>query len=244
MVWYVDCYAVPHSEKTEEQYVAINKDYHKSMLTARKHITRREVIVGWFSTTTSAGEIIVDNSSLIHDFYSRECVSPVHVVVDTTLAGDGVGVRAFVSAPMTAGPHTFAHMFHEVAVRLEMAPYEAICIGQMTRGQRILSEPWKSSTVLAAIPSAEQSLTESMEKMLQLIDKTLAYVTAVVDGKQPAQADIGMLISDALGTTQSVRIEDFQAVFQAKTQDLLMAEYLTTLIQTQLTVAEKLNEII
>jgi translation initiation factor 3 subunit F len=235
---------VPHSEKEDEQYVAINKDYHKSMLSARRRITRREVVVGWFSTTTIDGGVIIDNSSLIHDFYSRECADPVHIVVDTTLAGDNVGVRAFVSAPMAAGPYSFANMFHEVSVSVEVAPFEAICMGQMVEGQREAKDPWSSATVLAPISSSEQALAVSTEKMLAVIDQILHYVTEVSEGRIEARPDVGMLLADTLGLSGAVRVEDFQSLFQSKTQDLLMVNYLTTLIQNQLAIAEKLQQII
>ena len=245
---HADCYAVPHTEQLEEQSVAINKDYHKSMLSARRKVNKREVIVGWYTTTTAEGQVIIDNSSLIHDFYTKEVAEPVHLVVDTTLAGEGgsMGLRAFVSAPMVAGPHVLANIFHEVRVQLELAEHEIVAVDHMgSKGQRQLGRtPWSGSTVLAAIPSAAEALTQSTDRILARIDLILAYVNGVVDGSIPAHADIGMALADTLGAAQGVRGEDFQAVFQAKSQDLLMVNYLVTLLQNQLAIAEKLNEII
>jgi translation initiation factor 3 subunit F len=235
---------VPHTEKVEEEYVAINKDYHKSMFSARRHINRREAIVGWYTTTTDAGEVIINNTSLIHDFYAKECASPVHLVVDTTLIGDTMGIRAFLSVPLIAGPYTFANMFHEVKVELEISSHELVCLHQMIKGQGHVSQPWVGSTVVAAIPSEARALTESSSRLLEVIDSILEYVNGVVDGSQTAHEDIGMALADTLGATQGVRTEDFQSVFQTKTQDILMVSYLTTLIQNQLAIAEKLNQII
>ena len=83
-----ECFGVPHMEKKDELFVAINKDYHKTMYNFHRRINRKEKIVGWYTTTSSEGALINDNSSLIHDFYSQECEHPVHIVVDTTLAGN------------------------------------------------------------------------------------------------------------------------------------------------------------
>jgi len=44
-----------------------------------------------YGTTTSNGEFIVDTTSLIHDFFSKECDDAVHLVVDSTLSTDKVG---------------------------------------------------------------------------------------------------------------------------------------------------------
>ena len=83
-----ECFGVPHMEKKDELFVAINKDYHKTMYNFHRRINRKEKIVGWYTTTSAEGALINDNSSLIHDFYSQECEHPVHIVVDTTLAGN------------------------------------------------------------------------------------------------------------------------------------------------------------
>jgi translation initiation factor 3 subunit F len=222
------------------------KDYHKAMYTARRHINRREVIVGWFSTTTEEGQTINDNSTLIHEFYEKECggSSPIHLVVDTTLNGDLMGVRAFLSAPMTAGIHKFADMFHELKVDTEMSPSEVVCISQMTAGQKYVSKPWASSAVVAGIPPASQALNESIEKLLDLIDKIQEYVKGVVEGREISDPDVGMALADILGAAHSIKLQDFQTLFQSKTQDLLMTTYLTTLVQNQLAIAERLHEII
>ena len=82
-----DCFGVPHQEKIDELYVAVNTEYHRSMYKFHNRIYRRDAIVGWYTTTTPSGAQIVDNSSLIHDFYRGECADPVHLVVDTTLSG-------------------------------------------------------------------------------------------------------------------------------------------------------------
>ena len=243
----VDCYAVPHTEKEEEQYVAINKDYHKSMLAAKRHTNRKEVIVGWYTTTTYEGSVLIDNSSLIHDFYCNECENPVHLVIDTTLSGDSVASRAFVNAPMTVGPHTFGNMFQELKVDMAIAPYEAICLREMVKGQQHYlngERVWKESTILAALPPASKAIADSSAKLLAIIDEVLAYVNAVVEGSRPGLPEIGMALADALGASQSVSLSDFQTVFQTKSQDSLMISYLTSLLQNQLAIAEKLNEII
>ena len=78
-------------------YVAINKEYHKSMYAAQRRVSRKEEIVGWF-TTTKDGALIIDNSSLVNDFYSQECYDPIHLVLDANMTGMNLCVRGFVSA--------------------------------------------------------------------------------------------------------------------------------------------------
>jgi hypothetical protein len=42
-------------EKSDEVYVAINKDYHKSMHAFHRRIHRKELIVGWYTTALPEG---------------------------------------------------------------------------------------------------------------------------------------------------------------------------------------------
>ena len=207
-------------------------------------IHRREVIVGWFSTTAEDGRVILDTSSLIHEFYSKECTDPIHLVVDTSLTGDSIAARAFISVPMVAGPHNFGNMFHELKVDMELGPHEVICLSQIFNGQNCLTAPWQDTSVVAAIPPEIQALNESTSKLLARIDSILEYVSAVVDGTEPARPEIGMALADVLGNSQGIKMPDFHAVFNSKTQDMLMVSYLTTLLQNQLIIAEQLNQII
>lgn len=85
---------MPFKESLEEHMFSINIDYHKAMYQSHRLNNRKEVVVGWFATSTNSGALVVDNSALIHEVYAAECggQSPVHLVVDTTLASDHMQV--------------------------------------------------------------------------------------------------------------------------------------------------------
>ena len=53
-----DSFGVPHLEKSDEVYVAINKDYHKSMYSFHRRIHRKELIVGWYTTALPEGNAL------------------------------------------------------------------------------------------------------------------------------------------------------------------------------------------
>ena len=60
------CFPVPHTE-TEEQ-VAVNTDFHATMLQLHQRVHPKHKVVGWYST----GEEVNDSSMLFHDFYGQE----------------------------------------------------------------------------------------------------------------------------------------------------------------------------
>jgi len=242
LAWKItDCFGVPHLEKSDELYVAINKDYHKSMYNFHRMVNRREQIVGWFTTTTADGEFVTDNSSLIHEFYSNECTNPVHVVLDTTLDGNTMGLKAYFSEPLVVGEYTLANMFNEAPLEVVLTDAESSCLFHMLQPQ---PSSWPTSAVVAAVPEETALLRGSLERLLSLVDEALAYVTEVVEGGRSPSVGVGIALSDLVSTLQSIRPEDFHSLFQSRLQDLLMVAYLSTLTQTQLAVAEKVNAIL
>ena len=56
------------SEKQEE--VAVGQTFNRTMYNLHSAVNKKEQIVGWYATSMD-GSLIVDSSSLIHDFYAQ-----------------------------------------------------------------------------------------------------------------------------------------------------------------------------
>lgn len=238
-----ECFAVPYTEKEDELYVAISKEYHTAMYAFHQRNNKKEVIVGWYSTTTNNGEFIIDNSSLIHEFYSGECDSPVHLVVDTTLMGDTIGARGFVSKGMGFGDHMVANTFQEVKVDVELNESEAICLNQFLKGQYNDAE---EPAVLSSLPSSADAVRTSVKQLLELLKKAEKYVDGVVAGHISPNREIGIALADALNNcaVPTMNAAQNKEVMEGRVQDLLMVSYLSTLTQAQIVISEKLNSIL
>jgi translation initiation factor 3 subunit F len=213
------------------------------MYSFHRRINKKEKIVGWYTTTTAEGVLLNDNSSLIQNFYSSECENPVHLVVDTTLAGEDIGVRGFMSQSMILGDSNLANKFLEIKVDLEVTDSEATCLYHMITAQNT-TEAFAESEVVAIVPDQRDSVHGAMKKLLVVLDEVQRYVDGVVDGSAAPMAEYGMKIADAIGALQTVRPEEFHTVLQEKIQDLLMVSYISTLAQTQLTISAKINAIL
>jgi translation initiation factor 3 subunit F len=234
-----NCFSVPHAERGEE--VAIGKDFNKTMLGLHLRANRKETVVGWYASAAngdseSNGDLITDTSSLIHDFYAGEADEgdPVHLVVDTRLKEDSLSMRAFKSSQIVVQGEAMGNLFHELKLSLKSNEPEAICLNQMIRtsGELVASKDESNSA---------KALQISMEKLYALLEKTLAYVDSVVDGKTPPDAEAGRQIADTLATVARVRPEVFDRLFHDSLQDLLMVSYLSNITRTQMTIADKLN---
>eukprot|EP00549_Striatella_unipunctata_P023418 CAMPEP_0118697102 /NCGR_PEP_ID=MMETSP0800-20121206/14276_1 /TAXON_ID=210618 ORGANISM="Striatella unipunctata, Strain CCMP2910" /NCGR_SAMPLE_ID=MMETSP0800 /ASSEMBLY_ACC=CAM_ASM_000638 /LENGTH=319 /DNA_ID=CAMNT_0006596409 /DNA_START=18 /DNA_END=977 /DNA_ORIENTATION=+ len=247
----INCFAVPHAERGDE--VAIGKDFNKQMLSLHLRSNKKEVVVGWYATflETKKPRGIADTSSLIHEFYSTECEEdPIHVVVDTSLQQDSVNIHAFKSTPVQIGGEPLANLFHEIPVSIVSSESERICVYEMIQQQEhnkpIMNkdndngkDEDEATTQLQKSDFA--SLQMAMEQLLAHLETASQYVDRVVDGKIPAQDEVGRSIADTLHTVPRIRPQVFDKLFNDSLQDMLMVTYLSNITRTQLVIADKLN---
>lgn len=219
-----NCFAVPHAERGDE--VAIGKDFNKKMLALHMR-SSKEAVVGWYASAADC--LVADTSSLIHEFYAGECEDndPVHLVVDTRLLDECLQIKAYKSSTVIVQGEHVGNLFHELRLSLHSNEPETICLQEMIKG--------------SASKKDESGLQVSMEQLYELLDSTLQYVDAVVEGRIQPDAEKGRQIADTLATVPRVRPEIFDKLFHDSLQDLLMVTYLSNLTRTQLEIAEKLN---
>lgn len=219
-----NAFAVPHAERGDE--VAIGKDFNKKMLALHP----RETVIGWYASTDTS--VMVDTSSLIHEFYAGECDDgdPIHLVVDTRLESDQLNIQAFKSQPVIIQGEHIGNVFHELHLTLQSNEPENIALHEMIKANNGKEE--KASAA---------NLQSSMEQLHQLLSSTLEYVDQVVEGKVKPDSEKGRQISDCLAVVPRVRPEIFDKLFHNSLQDLLMVTYLSNITKTQLEIAEKLN---
>eukprot|EP00558_Chaetoceros_sp_UNC1202_P011604 CAMPEP_0197241464 /NCGR_PEP_ID=MMETSP1429-20130617/7487_1 /TAXON_ID=49237 /ORGANISM="Chaetoceros sp., Strain UNC1202" /LENGTH=325 /DNA_ID=CAMNT_0042701303 /DNA_START=112 /DNA_END=1092 /DNA_ORIENTATION=+ len=248
-----NCFAVPHAERDDE--VAIGKDFNRQMLALHLRANRNETVVGWYATAFPssneyANPCLANTSSLIHEFYAGECedtvmdCNPIHLVVDTTLANDTVGLKGYLSSAVTLHGEPLANMFHEVRLQLKSSESERIVLDQMIKSLSntdIIPNAEEKQEQPPDAPQTENSLQISMEKLLSMIETASEYVEKVVDGTIDADDGIGSQIADTLSSVPRIRPEAFDRMFNDSLQDLLMVSYLSNITRTQLTISEKLN---
>ena len=102
------CFPVPHTE-TEEQ-VAVNTDFHATMLQLHQRVHPKQKVVGWYST----GEEVNDSSILFHDFYGQGVERPVHLLLDLGLGETRMSCKAYVSTQLKLGATVLGTSFSDI----------------------------------------------------------------------------------------------------------------------------------
>lgn len=212
------------------------------MYNFHKRINRSEGIIGWYATSTAEGLAIIENSVFFNEFYAGECDMPIHLVVDTSLAGDNLGVRAFVHSPLDVSGASVANLFHELKVELVLqSGSDLTALYHMIYSQQ---EAFASPTTIASIPSHTEALNTAITALVALIDKVQTYVQDVLHDKRPADEAVGRQLSDIVSSLQILRPVELQKIYASKSPDILMTKFLVSLTKTQLTVAERLLQVL
>lgn len=237
-----DSFPVVHKD-TDEGGVLMDQDYHKQMLALRQKVSPREVVVGWFST----GDEINTTSAEIHKFYCTKesqftatavLPGPVHLLVDTSLAQESFGIKAFVNVTTTVADNLL--QFHEVPLRVQTSTAEKSGISQLMHARRATREAAKSGAPPKDIASLD-GFEGGLKELLSLFRRIQEYVRAVQSGKVEGDLAVGRGLTAALCAEPVIDVEAVENLCNSSRQDALMVVYLSNLARTQISIAEKIN---
>ena len=235
-------FPVPHAE--DEDQVAVDMEYHRTMRALHEKVNTRNVVVGWYSTGALDG--ISYLSALIHDVYRSEVVAsshgalqqPVHIVVDVSLARPELPVRAYTSAPIIAAGRQLAARFEPAIVEMHAYEAEKIGVDALITGVPEGGELDAPATMLGDIDNLEHAVI----RLLDSVETCSAYVDSVARGERPADIDLGEAIAGALNSIPHISATALQRLFNVHLQDLLMLVYLAQMTETQLNIADKVAQ--
>ena len=230
------CFPVPHSET--EDSIALDMEFHRVMFDLLQRVNPLEQVVGWYST----GNDINRNSILVHDFYGKEVAQPVQLLVDTSLSSvqSSLAVRAVVSSAQGNAGRSFGSQFQEVQVKRVCSEAEQVALDQLIASARADGTAAAQGQASTLIPDMV-ALENAVANLLEMLERTSAYVNDVVEGKQVGDKNIGRFLADAVAEVPKVQANVFERLFENGLLDMLMVLYLSSLTRTQLTLAEKLQ---
>lgn len=224
-------FAVPHVEREGDE-VAVGKEHMRDMLFLHQKVNQNEDIVGWYATAD--GNILINEQScLIHDFFTAQCPDPIHLIVDTSLAGNMLGVKAFNSEALTVGDRALAAAFKQIRVELVAKGPERIGLDLMIKSKSPLGGSQR-------LNSSMENLEESMLTLLNLLENVSDYVDDVVNGRKAPDYRLGSKIANVVSMVPRIKPEFFVKSFNSSLHDLLMVVYLSNLTRTQLAIAERI----
>lgn len=224
------CFPVPHTE-TDEQ-VAVNTDFHATMLQLHQRVYPKQQVVGWYST----GVEVNDSSILFHEFYGQEVERPVHLLLDLGLGASRMSCKVYVSAQLTLGEMVVGSVFQDIKCTVDS---QADRVGIDT----VLKSSGEGHATLAGPGGTgeEASMEPVIKKLLRTLENVMEHVEkAGVGSTDPA---ILRLLQDVVASAPRMPAVQFNQMFNSQVQDMLVVVYLANLTRTQLALAEKLQSV-
>lgn len=226
-----NCFCVPHKEY--DDLVEAELSYAMDVYELNKRVNSNENIVGWWAT----GHEVTNHSSVIHDYYARECNNPVHVTLDTSLQGARMGLKAYVCVQLGVPNGKQGCMFTPVTV--EVACYDPEVFGLQLCQKTMGVSSSRPRTVHPMMDLAQ--VAEAGQKMSILLDQVLTYVEDVLANRATPDNAVGRALLDLVNSVPHMTAEQFAEMFNSNIKDLLMVVTLSQLLKTQLQLNEKLT---
>lgn len=226
-----NCFCVPHNESKDE--VAVDMEYAKNMYELHRKANINTQIVGWYAT----GVDVTEHSVLIHDFYSRETSNPVHLILDTTLQKNSLGIKAYVSSAIgVSDKTTVGTLFCPVEYTISNSGPEKVGVDWLKRTRN-------SSTKNITLLSDLKNILQSTDKISTMLDLLIKYVDNVLEGEIPANSRVGRMLMDLVDSVPQIKPQEFEAMLNSNMQDLLMICYLASVTKSQLAFGQKINSV-
>ncbi|BFZ54359.1 hypothetical protein PYCC9005_001393 [Savitreella phatthalungensis] len=248
-------FAVPHNESSEG--VEVDMQYHKAMYALHLRTNPREVLVGWYATTSELDAF----SALIQNFYSSQGDGTFpHPAVHLTMQADpakGIAVHTYTSAQVGVTPERIADSCAFVPVQHEVRHQHGLAgLGLDARRAATQARQLKggasgeraaldavvgakdSEARMTALPNDLDSLRNALASTLEMLDRVSKYVEATRNDSNarsdPQNIAVGRFLLDTLNARPSLDAEEIERLFNTQLQDVMMVSYLARTVRDQL----------
>ena len=246
-----NCYAVPHTETAEQ--VEVDMDYQKQMLALHLRANPREVLVGWYATSSELNTF----SALIQNFYGQQGDGTfphpaVHMTV-STVPGQEIESRTYISAPIGVTAERAADSCLFIPVPHELKYGEAD-----KSGLELISSAKDREDRSQGIITDLEGLERAVTQVLDMLERVSNYVNNVLDEEATPSSALGQFLMNALSLAPKVDAADIErdlyvhlqsCVFlewkltchsNNHIQDVLVVSYLANTIRTQIDLSNRL----
>jgi len=229
------CFPVPHTEVQGGQ-IALNSDFHATMLALQQRVTPKQKVVGWYST----GESVNSNTLLFHSFYGQEVERPVHLLLDLGMGEKRMSAKAYISHTLTLGSARLGTHFRDIRCNVVSGESDRIGVDTLLK---MTGGGLAGAAGAAAGADDVDSVEATVKKLLRTLEGVTDHVEQVVGGKATAEPSVVRLLQQVVAAAPRLPTDSFGTMLNTQVQDMLTIVYLSNLTRTQLALAEKLQAV-
>ena len=183
----------------------VDMDYQKHMLSLHLKANPKEVLVGWYATSSELNTF----SALIQNFYGGQGDGTwphpaIHLTVSTD-AGKDIEAKTYISAPVGVTAERAADSAAFIPVTHEIRYSEA-----EKSGLELISGAKNSEDRTSGILTDIESLERAIEEVLGLLERVSKYVEAVIEEEAPPSTALGQFLLNTLALAPKVDPEDIE----------------------------------
>lgn len=231
-------YAVPFDEDDKNPNIwYLDHNFHENMFSMFKKVNARENVVGWYST----GPKLRGSDMGIHKVLQRYTPNPVLVIIDVQPNDLAIPTKAYIATddPDSPSPDPTSLeaesrlTFHHIPSEIGALEAEEVGVEHLLRDIKDTS----ISTLASQVNNKLLSLRSLHSHLLEMHD----YLDQVVTGVLPVNHNILNLIQDIFNLLPNLNVEELVRSFLVKTNDMMLAIYLASLIRSIIALHNLLN---
>merc|ERR1719263_2158699 len=225
-----NCYAVPFEEDERDLKIwYLDHAYHEQMFSMFKKVNANEKLVGWYTT----GPKIRPGDLQIDGLVRRYCSSPVMVIIDVKPKDLGIPTEAYHAVEEIREGQQQQWSFKHVPSEIGAMESEEVGVEHLLRDVKDMT-----ISTLANQVTRKLSALRGLASRLYEIDR---YLQNVLANKLPVSHQVMYKLQDIFNLLPNLNIEELVKAFAVKTNDMMLAIYLSSIIRAILALHNLVN---
>jgi len=223
-------YALPFEEDERDPSIwFLDHSYHEEMYKMCRKVNVREKLVGWYTTGPKirAGDLQIDR--LVRRYASK----PVMVIIDVKPKQLGIPTEAYFAVEEVIEGQQLQWTFKHFPSEIGATEAEEVGVEHLLRDVKDMTISTLSNQITQKLSSLR-----GLASRLQEVD---AYLQNVLNGRLPINHQIIYGLQDVFNLLPNSNVEELVKAFAVKTNDMMLAVYLSSIIRSVLALHNLIN---
>ena len=223
-------YALPFEEDDRDPNIwFLDHEYHETMYAMCRKVNVREKLVGWYTT----GPKIKSGDLKIDQLVRRYIPNPVMVIIDVKPKEIGIPTEAYQAVEEILEGQQQQWTFKHVPCEIGASESEEVGVEHLLRDVKDMT-----ISTLANQVTQKLGALRGLAARLQEVD---TYLHNVLSGRLPVNHQIVYKLQDVFNLLPNLHVESLVKAFAVKTNDMMLAVYLASIIRAIVAMHNLLN---
>jgi len=223
-------YAVPFEEDANQPNIwFLDHDYHENMWAMFRKVNASERVIGWYSS----GPKIRTADLEIHELFKRYCSNPVFVIIDPKPSEIGFPTKAYISREEVTEDGQTANRFHHIPSIIGALEAEEVGVEHLLRDVK--------DTNISTLATRINDKILSLKSLISRLQEIYEYLGELEEKKMPINHTIINQLQEIFNLLPNLNGSDIIKAFMVKTNDMMLAIYVASLIRSVTALHDLIN---